>query len=240
MDTTPMPSTINCGVCARPLVYATESVTKTCNLCGKEGSTAIYCPEGHYICDECHSKTASDVLREILETTTLKDPMAILEQVMANPSVPMHGPEHHIMVPGIILAAIRNSGYPLPHRAIEKALDRASKVPGGWCGLYGDCGAGVGLGIAISVLTSATPLSGEERSLAIGGTSFALARMVDDQPRCCKRAARIAIEAAVDYLRERMDIILPKAERLRCVYTDRNKQCPKDDCPFYDPRKTAL
>ena len=32
-----MESVNNCGVCARPLVYATESVTKTCAICGKEG-----------------------------------------------------------------------------------------------------------------------------------------------------------------------------------------------------------
>gem|GEM_PF-6674603 len=37
-----MESVNNCGVCARPLVYATESVTKTCDLCGKEEKTNIY------------------------------------------------------------------------------------------------------------------------------------------------------------------------------------------------------
>jgi hypothetical protein len=85
--------------------------------------------------------------------------LAILEKVMAHPSVPMHGPEHHIMVPCVIIAAVRNAGYTVPEGAIEKALERASKVPGGWCGLYGDCGAAVGVGIAVSVLTNATPLT---------------------------------------------------------------------------------
>ena len=66
----------------------------------------------------------------------------------------MHGPEHHAIVPGAIIAAVRNTGYPVPEGAIEKALERASKVPGGWCGLYGDCGAAVGVGIAVSVLTT--------------------------------------------------------------------------------------
>ena len=58
-----MASVNNCGVCARPLVYATESVTKTCALCGKEEKTAIYCPAGHYVCDTCHSKAALEVLK---------------------------------------------------------------------------------------------------------------------------------------------------------------------------------
>jgi hypothetical protein len=235
IESKPLRSVNNCGVCARPLVYATESVSKTCNLCGRQDSAMIYCPAGHYVCDDCHSKASIDILRQVLESTKLRDPMAILEQVMAHPSVPMHGPEHHIMVPGILLAAIRNAGYPLPPRAIDKALERAARVPGGWCGLYGDCGAGVGVGIAVSVLTSATPLTGEARSLAIGGTSCALARMVDDQPRCCKRASRIPIEAAVDYLRERMDIDLPKSNRSQSAYTVRNKQCAENNCPFFDP-----
>ena len=41
----------------------------------------------------------------------------------------------------------------------------------------------------------------------------------DDQPRCCKRASRIAVEAAVEYLRDHLAIDLPPAERVRCAYS---------------------
>jgi hypothetical protein len=34
----------------------------------------------------------------------------------------------------IIVAAVKNAGYPVPEGAVEKALDRGAKVPGGWCG----------------------------------------------------------------------------------------------------------
>ncbi len=111
-------STINCGVCARPLVYATESLGKTCNFCGIEEQTSIYCPAGHYVCNSCHSKAALEVLRQVLSNTRSTDPSAILEQVMSHPSVPMHGPEHHAIVPAAIVAAVGNSGFPLPDRAI--------------------------------------------------------------------------------------------------------------------------
>ncbi len=223
----------NCGVCARPLVYASESVVKKCDLCGKEEKTAIYCPAGHYICDTCHSKAALEVLKQVLETSKSTDPAVILEQVMAHPSVPMHGPEHHLIVPAAIVAAVRNSGYPLPEGAIEKAIERAAKVPGGWCGLYGDCGAAVGAGIAVSVITGATPLTGKQRSLALASTSQALSRMLDDQPRCCKRAARIAIQSAVDFLHEHLGIDLPRAKNVRCTYSARNRECPREKCQFY-------
>jgi hypothetical protein len=228
-----MESVNNCGVCARSLVYATESVTKTCAVCGKEEKTNIYCPAGHYVCDACHSKAALEVLRQILASTKSTDPAEIIEQVMAHPSVPMHGPEHHAIVPAAIITAVRNAGYPVTEGAIEKAIERASKIPGGWCGLYGDCGAAVGVGIAVSVLTNATPLTAKERSLALGATSFGLSRMLDGQPRCCKRASRRAVEAAADYLNDKLSIKLTKSKGTVCTYTVRNQQCAKRECPYY-------
>jgi hypothetical protein len=228
-----MESVNNYGVCARPLVYATESVTKTCAICGKEEKTSIYCPSGHYVCDVCHSKAALEVLKQVLASSKSTDPLEIIEQVMAHPSVPMHGPEHHAIVPAAIIIAVRNAGYPVPDGALEKAIERASKVPGGWCGLYGDCGAAVGVGIAVSVLTNATPLTGKERSLALGATSFAMARMLDGQPRCCKRASREAVEAGVEYLKDKLGIKLEKSTGSSCTYTIRNQQCAKTECPYY-------
>jgi hypothetical protein len=68
----------------------------------------------------------------------------------------------------------------VPDGALETVLKRSSKVPGGWCGYYGACGAAVGVGIAVSALTGATPLKGQERSLALAATAFALSHMVDD------------------------------------------------------------
>ncbi len=226
-------SLTNCGVCGQPLAYATEAVKRACAFCGHEDNTLIYCPAGHYVCDTCHSKTAIVVLRQVLADTKLTDPMAILELVMAHPAIPMHGPEHHAIVPGAIIAAVQNAGYPVSDGAIEKAIERASKVPGGWCGFYGDCGAAVGTGIAVSVLTSATPLTGKQRSLALAATSHALGQMLDDQARCCKRATRVAVAAAVEFLRERLGITLPKGEKSHCTYTPRNAQCARDKCQFY-------
>ena len=117
-----MASRDNCGVCGQPLVYETEAVSRRCAFCGEEHSTLIYCPEGHYICDTCHRREALDILREVLNSGTSTEPVEILETVMSHPSVPMHGPEHHAMVPAIIVAAVKNAGYPVPSGAVEKAL----------------------------------------------------------------------------------------------------------------------
>ena len=232
-DTDTLVSKIDCGVCGRPLVYDVESTTLTCSLCGREESSLIRCPAGHFICDDCHGKPALDVLADLLGRTDSADPMAILEQAMAHPSVTMHGPEHHVIVPAVLVAAVANAGYTVPDGALERAIERGRKVPGGWCGSHGSCGAAIGVGIAVSVLTGATPLTGEERSLSLAATSHALSRMLDDGPRCCKRASRLAIESATEFLREHLGMSLPIDETVACAYTRRNAQCPGQECPYF-------
>ncbi|MFC1951150.1 DUF5714 domain-containing protein [Chloroflexota bacterium] len=228
-----MESKNNCGICGKPLIYGTESLPGTCSFCGIEAQSNIYCPDGHYICDGCHQREAIDVLRRVVESTSSSDPQRIAETVMSYPAVLMHGPEHHAIVPAAIVAAVRNAGYPVPDNAVEKAIERGAKVPGGWCGFYGDCGAAVGLGIAVSVLTGATPLTGPQRSLAMKATAYALSKLIDEQPRCCKRMSRMAIEAAVEFLRDEMNISLYEDGPVFCNYSSRNKECLKAECAYY-------
>ena len=223
----------NCGICGKPLIYGTEAVSMRCSFCGKESGTMIYCPEDHYICDNCHGARALDILREVVSHSVSIDPAEILETVMSHPSVPMHGPEHHAIVPAAIIAALKNAGYPVPDRAVDAAIERGAKVPGGWCGYYGACGAALGVGVAVSVLTKATPLTGRQRSLANEATALALNSMLDGHPRCCKRASRKALGAAVRFLRDRMGITLNEGKPIRCCYIERNHECPKTECVYY-------
>ena len=69
-------------------------------------------------------------MRQVLASTKSTDPLEIIEQVMAHPSIPIYGPEHHVIVPAAIITAGKNTSYPAPKEAIEKAIERASKVPG--------------------------------------------------------------------------------------------------------------
>jgi hypothetical protein len=234
----PLASQTDCGVCGRPLIYAEQPVVLDCALCGRQEPTLIRCPAGHFVCDQCHGLAALEVLGQVVASTASADPALLLERVMAHPSVPMHGPEHHAIVPAVIVAAAAGAGAAVPADALERVVERARKVPGGWCGFYGACGAAVGVGVAVSVLTAATPLKGKERSLALAATSFALSRMLDDQPRCCKRASRVAVQAAVAFLDEHVGIHLDSPAVVRCSYSLRNAQCARNECPFHD--KAAL
>ena len=228
-----MKSREECGVCGKALIYQPDPKMMQCIFCGKSKGTNIFCPQGHYVCDECHQKEALVGLKRVLEATTSTSPGDILEAVTSSPEVPMHGPEHHVIVPAVLVAATRNSGFVVPENALEQAITRGSKVPGGWCGFCGACGAAIGVGIAISCLTKATPLTGRERSLAIRGTTAALAKVADGYPRCCKRASRKAIEAAVDYMSSEMGIALTPGKIIKCQHVDRNQQCPKKGCSYY-------
>lgn len=111
-----MKSVENCGVCGKPLVYGTEEISMRCAFCGNEFSTLIYCPDGHFVCDFCHGRETLDILRDVLNSTDSTDPVEMLETVMSHPSVPMHGPEHHAIVPAVIVAAVKNVSYPVPRR----------------------------------------------------------------------------------------------------------------------------
>jgi hypothetical protein len=221
-------------VCGQALIYSPEAESQECDFCGKTEPARIYCPDGHYVCDSCHSMQALDILREVLSSTTSTNPSEILEKVLSHPSVPLHGPEHHAIVPAVIVAAVKNAGYTVPKGVLEKAIERGSKVPGGWCGFYGVCGAAIGVGTAVSALTGATPLTGKTRTLANEATSLALNRMLDEGPRCCKRASRKAIDAAVELLEKRMDIVLGKPEKIACHYAQRNRECIYNSCEYYD------
>lgn len=223
----------NCGLCNQPLVYAGEPVVQTCAFCGKEEAAIMYCPEGHYACESCRGKAALEILRRVLSTTESKDPALVLEEIMCHPEVPVYGPVHHAIVAGAVIAAVRNTGIPLPERALEEALERAGKFPEGGCGYYGVCGAAAGAGIAVSLVAGATPLTAKPRRLALTATSYASSCMLDDQARCCLRASRMAVVAATDFLRDFLAVPLPRNRKVRCVHLLRNPQCAEEACPFF-------
>ncbi len=223
----------SCDVCGTSLIYGKEPLSLTCSFCGKGFSVPAYCPEGHHVCDACRKLEMLEVLEGVLATTNSSSPSEILERAMAHPALAMHGPNHHFIVPAVIVAAASHTGYAVPVEALPQAVQRGSQVPGGWCAFCGACGAAVGVGIAVSVLTMATPLNAKKRRLALEATSFALSRMCHDEPRCCKKACREAMESAVEFFNEKLGINLGKGKPVICQYSARNKECVMAACPYH-------
>ncbi|MEE8571487.1 MAG: DUF5714 domain-containing protein, partial [Candidatus Bathyarchaeia archaeon] len=111
---------------------------------------------------------------------------------------------------------------------------RASNILGGFCGFHGNCGAAVGTGIFISLITNSTPLSIHEWKLSNLMTARSLLTIAQHGgPRCCKRNAFLAINGAIKFLKTHLDITLKIDKKNRCGFTNLNKECLKQQCPFY-------
>jgi hypothetical protein len=157
---------------------------------------------------------------------------------MRHPAVKMHGPEHHFLVPAALIAAWANAtGAPPGDRAalVAEARKRSEPLLGGFCGLQGACGAGIGTGIFVALATGSTPLEGRARGLANGMTARALdAVSRTGGARCCKRDSLLSILAAARFAREELGVTLPARGRA-CEHRERNAECIDRDCPFFRP-----
>jgi len=224
----------HCMVCGQPLDYREQGIPVTCAQCGREETSAITCPSGHYVCNSCHSSHPLAILPQLAKETTSLAPEDILEELLALPGLPMHGPEHHAM-PGLslLLASDRN-GVTLAENYIEETIRRCMQIPGGTCGYHGACGGAVSLGVAVSMMTGATPVTGLARGMAHRATAMALLSCGDDEARCCKRALRKTVAAGRDFFAEELGIRFPKPDGHRfCTDIARNKECAREHCPYF-------
>ena len=148
-----------CLVCGQKLEYSKDSEKRRCIYCNQYFNSNVKCINGHFICDLCHSLSANDLIENFCINTRLEDPLEIALILMRNPSVNMHGPEHHFLIPAVLLAAYYNKKkeYNVKSGKIKEARNRSEIILGGFCGSHGDCGAAVGTGIFISLITGATP-----------------------------------------------------------------------------------
>jgi hypothetical protein len=226
-----------CLVCGAELTYTESSSPDRCALCTDVRETNVRCTHGHFVCDGCHALSALDLIERVCAETTCADPIALARQLMRQPALKLHGPEHHYLVPAVLLACATRAvgGDTAELRArLAEARRRAEKVPGGACGLHGSCGAAVGVGIFASVLMGATPLSREEWGLSNLLTAGALSAIAAlGGPRCCKRCTTVALIQARDMAQDTLGIQLPSNTDPLCEWYERNRQCLLEECPFY-------
>ncbi|MBR4473004.1 MAG: SAM-dependent methyltransferase [Oscillospiraceae bacterium] len=221
-----------CLICGAPLEYLQEAVLMECRLCGKKELSAARCIKGHYVCDECHS-AGMDALVSLCLNETSKDPIIIMDKLMSQPFCHMHGPEHHVMVGAALLTAYRNTGgeVDLESRLLAM-LQRGKQVPGGACGFWGACGAGISSGIFVSLISGASPLATEAWGLSNRMTAKSLEAIGKiGGPRCCKRDSYLAILSAVEFVREHFGVEM-ETHDVVCSRCADNNQCIGRRCPF--------
>ena len=226
-----------CLICKAPLEYLTQDEPMECAVCGKREPSKTRCVKGHYVCSDCHTQGMDSILGLCLSEAS-KDPLAILENMMAMPFCYMHGPEHHVMVGAALLTAYKNAGGALDlPEALREMYRRGKAVPGGACGFWGACGAGISAGQFLAIATGSTPLASEPWGLSNRMTAMALDSIGrNGGPRCCKRDSYSAILAAVDFTAEHLGIQMEKSVPL-CTRSGQNNQCIGNRCPFFGGNK---
>lgn len=137
------------------------------------------------------------------------------------------------MVGAALLTAYRNAGGRLElGEALREMYSRGKAVPGGVCGFWGACGAGISAGQYLAIVTQSTPLAREPWGLSNQMTARALESIGKaGGPRCCKRDSFLAILAAVDFTREHLGVGMERSVPV-CPYSGRNGQCIGKRCPF--------
>ena len=223
----------NCAVCGKPLVYFTEEKLMECSICHKMKPANAACEDGHFVCDECHCGCGSGILSALKESDE-KDPVKLYIEICGLDEVHLHGPEHHSIVPCVLLTAYKNCGGEVDlETALDEAWSRGSQMTGGSCAFLGVCGAAAGAGIFASILCGATPLTGKQWSVPQRLTAKCLDAMTKiGGPRCCKRTGRIAIECAAAFAKEEYGVEMP-VSRPQCTYRRLNRECIRERCPYF-------
>ena len=232
-----------CHICGKDKTYFDEEaeVIKPCEICGTEFEADSTCENGHYICNLCRQKNAREAIITHCLNSGHKQPFPLVLELMKLPETAMHGPEHHLLLTAALLTSYcieKGARSNLPE-FLMMANERSMGVPGGACGFWGVCGAAIGSGIYMSIVTEADPYAETEWKT----TGQLTARCADaisceGGPRCCKRDTLLSMKEAVVYSNTVLDTHFTVPEDINCVFYPNNEDCKKLDCPFFPTRKT--
>lgn len=223
-----------CMVCGADLAYHPVEQQAVCHYCGRLLSINAACEQGHFVCDTCHTGDALELIEHLCVTSVTMDAVQLFSSIRQHPSMPLHGPQYHALVPGVLLACLRNAGHPVTAEQLHAAIQRGAEVCGGSCGFWGVCGAATGVGIGFSVLLEATPLKAAARQTVQEIVQQVLAEIAGYQAaRCCQRDCWIALRSALRIAAKHWQLPLTELQPFACSQMARNKECLGLDCPLW-------
>jgi hypothetical protein len=229
-----------CMICGDNHVFSEGAVGVQCMFCGDSFYANLVCENGHYVCEECHTQRAYEMITSICRKTKKKEAINIAYELMTNKWVKMHGAEHPYLVVAVLLAAYKNRGYGAMTANwsftanLAEAKNRVMKIPPGPCGYWGCCGEAIAAGIFASLVLKTAPMSVGERGTANSITAKVLEQIsVYGGPRCSKRDAFIALLTTSEFTKEYWHMPLTDFESVECLFYGRNPDCIKGRCPFY-------
>ena len=72
-----------CVICKAPLEYLERDIEMECVICHKKENSKTRCINGHYVCNECHTKGLDSIIGLCMEETS-KDPIHIICHYSSN------------------------------------------------------------------------------------------------------------------------------------------------------------
>jgi hypothetical protein len=226
-----------CVICGAELIYFKSLEPRSCFYCKQTSESELECRNAHYVCDHCHALPANDLIEQFCQQSKMQNPLEMAALLMQNPTIKMHGPEHHFLVPAVLLASYYNhtDQSELIAEKLGLARQRAERIPGGSCGFCGSCGAGIGNGIFLSLITDSSPLARSAWGLSNQMTAETLQVIgIHGGPRCCKRVTYQAILTAIGFLAEHMTTHIPLDTDVKCHFSSYNRECLQRECPFFE------
>nr|WP_282432972.1 DUF5714 domain-containing protein [Desulfosporosinus sp. Sb-LF] len=196
------------------------------------------CPNGHYVCDECHGKGLFETVKEYVLANKSANSFEIAEYLMEQNNVPMLGCENAWIAAGALMAALKNEGTAkVTDEQIVEALNRTNRQAiGGYCGLTGVCGIVPAIGACFSVILGAACTKDQETA----ATMKVAARIVDKianetGPCCCKNFVRTALSEAITLVKEYLNIALPSpSQSIICTHSLRHPHgCREFKCLYF-------
>ncbi len=224
----------DCMLCGKPLVYLEEERPEACVFCGNQYPANAVCEKGHFVCDHCHGQDMVEVVKHICTHTHATDMIDLMNQLRRHPSFPLHGPEHHFAVPGVITAVYKNLDGDITNSDIISAIDRGRGVPGGVCAFWGTCGAAVGAGIAFGVILKSTPLKPQARQIVQQVSEAIIHELNSVQAaRCCQREVWTTFKTVAQLSEVYLPVILRAYGDVQCRQQGKNRECVRDACPYF-------
>lgn len=222
-----------CMVCGDPLIYHKIDTERQCYNCGKIVLANAECEKGHFICDSCHEMDSIEIIKNECLLSKETDASLLMQKIRSHKIFPLHGPEHHSLIPAVILTVMRNNGVDISDTQIITAINRGQSIPGGACAFNGICGAAAGAGIAMSVLFGADPYDGKKRQSVQKVTASVLNEIASfEAARCCQRDSWIALKTFADILKEK-GLTSFEVSKIECCQFKKNYECIKLECPLW-------
>lgn len=181
------------------------------------------------------------IIEECLKEKS-KNPVDIFYHIAQKDFIRIHGPEHHVLDGASLLTAFYNAGGDIDlEKSLDELMKRGLQMPGATCGMWGVCGAVSSMGAALSIIDGTGPLSNDDSwGKHMEFTSKALYSLSQvGGPRCCKRDAFLSFQNAIEFINANYNVEL-QSNKIECIFSDRNKQCIKERCPFYKKKKVAF